>query len=116
MRFILQIYKKSHTSQTVATKKAHALSSAASKTASWAVTTLASEATLSTLSEAFRPAPLASSAPLAAATPTAAEEVHAIADVQHGIGGQRVHLAVGPAIGVHLPREVGLLVQDVVPL
>ena len=36
--------------------------------------------------------------------------------MQHGIRGDGIHRAVGPAVGVHRAREVGLLVEDVVPL
>ena len=36
--------------------------------------------------------------------------------MQHRIAGDGVYLTIGPAVGIHRSREVGLLVQDVIPL
>ena len=44
------------------------------------------------------------------------KEVQAITDVQHGIAGDGIHLTVCPTVGIDGAREVGLLVQDIVPL
>ena len=47
---------------------------------------------------------------------TATEEIEPVADVKHSVSSNSVYLPVGPAIGIDIAREVGLLVQDVVPL
>ena len=47
---------------------------------------------------------------------SAPEGIDAVADMDHGIGGDGVHLAVGPSVGTHRAREVGLFVEDVIPL
>ena len=83
---------------------------AATREAATAASTAASAATAT---GAFVVA-TATATPSAAAA--AAEEVHAVADVEHGIGGDGVDFAVGPAVGVDGTGEVGLLVENVVPL
>ena len=47
---------------------------------------------------------------------SAPEGIDAVTDMEHGIGCDSIHLAVGPSVGTHRAREVRLLVEDVIPL
>ena len=47
---------------------------------------------------------------------SAPEGIDAVTEMEHGIGCDGVHLAVGPSVGTHRAREVRLLVEDVIPL
>ena len=47
---------------------------------------------------------------------SAPEGIDAVTDMEHGIGCDGVHLAVGPSVGTHRAREVRLLIEDVIPL
>ncbi len=67
-------------------------------------------ATLETFTVAAK---TASGASTAIAT---AEEVQTVAHMEHGIRRDGVHLLVAPAVGIDGAAEVGLFVQDVIPL
>ena len=47
---------------------------------------------------------------------SAPEGIDAVTDMDHGIGCDGIHLAVGPSVGTHRAREVRLLVEDIIPL
>ena len=81
---------------------------AAASTAAEATTTAATVATVATALAALGTTPSAGAA--------TAEEVHAVADVHHGVAGDGVDLLVTPAVSVDGTCEVGLLSQDVIPL
>ena len=77
---------------------------ATTATAAEASTATATAATFTTAAEATT------------TTSATSEEVHAIADVEHGIASNGIDLLIAPAIGIDGTREVGLLVQNVIPL
>ena len=97
-------------------------SSAAEAAATEAATAEATATTGSiTATGPVTPTPVATARSIArsktsASSLSAPEGIDAVTDMDHGIGCDGIHLAVGPSVGTHRAREVRLLVKDIIPL
>ena len=101
------------TAEAAATAEASATAEAAAAEAAATARTTTATATLAA-SAAFTLFATAETATTSAAA--ASKEVQTIAHMKHRIAGDGVHFLVAPSVGIDGTAEIGLLMQDVIPL